>query len=629
MRRSTPLYAGVVAVSWFAGTIAPAWAQEPAAPAAAPAPAPASDEAKKTEAKDHFVKGVELMQVEHWDAALVEFNASLALFPTKNARKNAATCLRQLGRFSEALDEYELLLKDYGSQLTPQDLELVNKAIADLKNVTGFIAITSTVAGATVVIDSKPRGVTPLPPVRVGQGTHTIRVIKEGYIPFETTSPVLGKQTVNIEAKLSVLERSGSLTIIEQNGADAEVIIDGAPKGKVGKTPYQEKIGPGAHWVSLKGPGNLGTQPAAINVAVDQTATLRLTLEELPADARVEADPVGAAIVLDGVPVGQGSWEGRLRAGTHKVDATAEGYFRTSKSFDAKSDGKTTFKIVLDRDENSPFWSKGRARKISLGIFGSGVYAAFGMGGDYERSCSNAGTECYDRSRGLGVLGGVRGGYEILPGLSLELDVGYAYIESSLKRRTTLSGELLAPVRVNITDTWTVSGFVVGVGASYRFLRKPFAIYGALTGGAIIGGRVRDRRSGDTACLPPLTETDCSTAESRDPPSPRPMRPNSALETKTIPFIAPELRVGVPLSEAMELGFALGVFIGTTDARPKLAQSPQSVSGDRPAVPLQPGEPDTTPRRPIGLVPSPAGTYESAVQTFVLPRASIYLRLMF
>lgn len=623
MRRCTPLLAGVVAASLLAGATTPAGAQTPAAPAAAP------DEAKKNEGKDHFIKGVELMQAEHWDAALVEFNASLALFPTKNARKNAATCLRQLGRFSEALDEYELLLRDYSGQLTPADLDLVNKAIADLKSVTGFIAIESAVAGATVVIDSKPRGVTPLPPVRVGQGTHTIRVIKEGYVPFETTAPVLGKQTVKIEAELPVLARSGSLTIIEQNGAEAEVIIDGAPKGKVGKTPYQEKIGPGAHWVALRGPGNLGTQPAAINVAVDQTATLRLTLEELPAEARIESEPVGAAIVLDGVPVGLGSWEGRLRAGSHKVDATAEGYFRTTKTFDAKTDGKTTFKVTLDRDENSPFWSKGRARKISLGLFGSGVYAAFGMGGDYERSCSNSNTECYDRSRGLGVLGGVRGGYEILPGFSLELDVGYAYIQSSLKRRTTLSGELLAPVRVDITDTWTVSGFVVGIGASYRFLRKPFAIYGALTGGAIIGGRVRDRRSGDTPCLSPLTDTDCSTAETRDPPSPRPMRPNSALETKTIPWIAPELRVGVPLSEAMELGFSLGLFIGTTDARPKLGQSPQSVAGDRPAIPLQPGEPDSTPRRPIGLVPTPAGTYESAVQTFVLPRASLYLRLMF
>lgn len=637
MRRtlSTQVVASVVVVAVgapFFSANAQTKAPPPAASTSAPsasgsAAAPAGDEAKKTEAKEHFVKGVDLMQLEQWDAALVEFNASVALFPTRNARKNAATCLRQLGRFAEALDEYELFLKDYGSQLSPQDLEFVNKSIADLKNVTGFIVVESSVAGAQVVIDSKPRGLTPLPPIRIGQGTHTIRVVKEGYVPFETTSPVLGKQTVKIEAKLEVLARSGNLTVIEENGNEAEVIIDGAPKGKVGKTPYQEKIGPGTHWVALKGPGKMGTQPAPVNVAVDQSATLRLSLEELPAEARIETDPVGAAIVLDGVPVGQGTWEGRLRAGQHKVDASGEGYFRTTKTFEATADNKANVKVVLDRDDNSPFWTAGRSRKISLGFFGSGVYGLFGMGGDYERSCGKPETTCGDRSRALGFIGGVRGGYEIAPGLSLELDIGYAYISSSLSRKTRLFGEQQAPVNVNITDTWTVAGFVVGIGASYRFLRKPIAIYGALSAGAILGARVRDRRSGDAQCLPPSTATDCPTAETRDAPTDRPMVPFSAVETKTIPWIAPEFRFALPITEAMQLGLSIGAFIGTTDARPKIQQTPQATATDsQPAIPPQPG--DTT-RRPIGFVPQPNAKAESAVQTFVLPRAALFFRLAF
>lgn len=590
--------------------------------------APTAEEAKKNGAREHFNKGVPLMQAEQWDAALVEFNASIEQLPTKNARKNAAECLKQLGRFAEALDEYELLLKEFGPQLSPQDKDLVAKAVEGLTNVTGFIVVESSEAGATVVVDSKTRGTTPLPgPIRIGQGTHTIRVSKEGYVPFETTTPVLGKQTVTVAAKLATVARAGSLTVIEETGAEAEVIVDGAVRGKVGKAPFQEKIGPGSHWVSLRGAGNLGTQPAPVKVDHDGSATLRLTLEELPGDARIETEPVGAAIVLDGVPVGQGSWAGRLRSGSHKVTATQDGYFATSKTFDITTDTTATVKVVLERDENSPLWVSGRVRKISVGVFGGGVYGLFGMGGDYERSCSNPGTECYERARGLGFVGGVRGGYEVAPGLSVELDLGYAYVSSSLSRKTILSGENQAPVNVDITDTWSLSGFVVGAGAAYRIVRAPIAIYGALAGGVILGGRVRDRRSGNFACLPPESATDCSGAETRDPPSPRPMPPFGAQVSKTIPWIAPEVRFGLPLNDAMQIGVSIGAFIGITDARPAIRQAPQKTSPtDTPEIPPRPG--DTT-RRPIGVVPALDAPVESAIGTFVLPRVAVFFRLAF
>jgi len=646
MRRSKSVFASVVVCALAApfvvaaapavtvlaqaGGAASASATPSAAPAGAASGSPEDIAKAKEEAKEHFLKGVSLMQEEQWDAALVEFKASLQMFPTRNARKNAAVCLRQLGRFAEALDEYELLVKEFGSSLPPADAESVNKAIADLKNITGFIVISTDVAGAQVVIDSRPRGTTPLGPIRVGQGTHTVRVLKEGYVPFETTQAVLGKQTVTIPAKLEVLARSGTLQVIEETGAEAEIIIDGAPKGKTGKTPYSEKIGPGAHWVALKGPGNLGTQPSPVNVQVDQTFTLRLKLEELGGEARIETDPVGAAIVLDGVPVGQGTWEGRLRVGSHKVDASSEGYFRFSKTFEATAAGKVNFKAALDRDENSPFWSQGRTRPISVGLFGAGVYGLFGFGSDYEKSCSNANTNCYERSKPVGFVGGARAGYELAPGLSIELDLGYAYVTSKVARKTRLLGEQQIPVNVDITDEWSMAGFMAGVGASYRFLRKPVAIYGAVTGGLILGATVRDRRGGTTPCLvldSPTGSATCSSAETRDDPNPRPMLPTSGTEKKTIPFFTPEIRIAFPITDSLQVGFSLGAMIGIADVRPKIVQTPQATSKDtQPAVP---STDPAAPRKAIGFVPQPNATPESAIGTFILPRAAIFIRFAF
>lgn len=132
------------------------------------------------------------------------------------------------------------------------------------------------------------------------------------------------------------------------------VIVDGA---EVGKTPYEGVLAPGSHWVALRGEGKQGTQPAAANVQLNQTITLSLKAEELGGEARIETEPPGALVVLDGVPVGQGIWEGRLRLGTHKLDVSAEGYFGTAKTFEV-GEKKATTRITLDRDDNSPFWPR-------------------------------------------------------------------------------------------------------------------------------------------------------------------------------------------------------------------------------------------------------------------------------
>src|SRR5215207_2939765 len=73
---------------------------EPPAQASAPVAAEGvprtQTEQKKEQAKARFLRGLELIQNENWDAALAEFLASRELYPTKVALKNAAISLRQL-----------------------------------------------------------------------------------------------------------------------------------------------------------------------------------------------------------------------------------------------------------------------------------------------------------------------------------------------------------------------------------------------------------------------------------------------------------------------------------------------------------------------------------------------------
>lgn len=625
-------------------------AQGPA-PAGSTAPSASGsaggDEAKKKEeAKEHFVKGLQLFQEEAWDAALAEFTVSMSLYPTRNAMKNAAVCLRQLGRFDEALTMYENLLKQFAGQIPPQDLEVINKAVTDLRALTGTIEIVSNVVGATVVVDGKERGKTPLAgPVVVSAGTRIVRVSKEGYVPFEAKPIVAGKAAVKLEANLEALARSGRIKVSEVSGAQMNVIVDGAV---VGKTPYEGILAPGSHWVALQGEGKMGTQPAAANVQLDQTITLSLKAEELGGEARIETEPPGALVVLDGVPVGQGIWEGRLRVGSHKLDVSAEGYFGSAKTFEVNGDKKQTVKVPLDRDDNSPFWAKGRKRPISIAVFGGGLFGLFGQGSDQDRSCSSGSNQygpvtCNDRSKPLGFHAGARAGYEVAPGLAVELDLGYAYFGAHVGRKLKLPGETgNTTVDVTAIDTSTVRGVTVGLGVSYTFFKRPFILAGAFSFGGIIGAKVYMRRDGNATCyenpktsgdpLVPNGRTDCATVLVRDDPKERPMNAASDVVTKGfLPFVVPEIRLAYPISDSMQLGLGLGAMVGLPGSvvpnalRAAPTNGPNDFTIDPKTGAKIYGQPVTPDGKTIGFITSK----ESWLSTFVLPRATLFYRVAF
>jgi MYXO-CTERM domain-containing protein len=77
---------------------------------------------------------------EEWQAALVEFLKSRELFPSKGNTKNAALCLRKVGRFDESLDLFETLIRDF-EDLSPTDRALADREIGELRASVGTVEI--------------------------------------------------------------------------------------------------------------------------------------------------------------------------------------------------------------------------------------------------------------------------------------------------------------------------------------------------------------------------------------------------------------------------------------------------------------------------------------------------------
>ncbi len=175
------------------------------AAAAPPSGTAAPDPAKRKEAEAVFRRAIKLFEDQRWDAALTEFRASLALFPTRAATLNTSICLEKLGRFDEAVTVLELGL----GQTTwgPDDAAAITKKLETLRTLVGEVTVTANVDGADVLVDSVVRGTTPLTgPLRIGSGSHRIRVEKPGHFPFERSFDLAGKQELTLTATLSPMQ---------------------------------------------------------------------------------------------------------------------------------------------------------------------------------------------------------------------------------------------------------------------------------------------------------------------------------------------------------------------------------------------------------------------------------------
>ena len=158
-------------------TAAPA--PTPAAPApdapAAAAAAPVDD--VTTQAREHFTQATKLYKDGDFDAALVQFERAYELKPNYRVLYNIGQTYFQLRQYVEARDAMTRYLKEGGDQIEAERQAAVNKDLADLQRRLAKVTIKVNVGGATVLVDGKNVGTTPLAePVVVSEGLRSISV---------------------------------------------------------------------------------------------------------------------------------------------------------------------------------------------------------------------------------------------------------------------------------------------------------------------------------------------------------------------------------------------------------------------------------------------------------------------
>ncbi len=446
------------------------------------APPQASEEDRKLEAKQRFRKGIELIKEKAWAEALAEFLASRKLYPTRVATFNAAVVYRELARYAESLETYEALMRDY-PDMAEADMAEVRKAVTELRGRVGSIEIDQAEPGAQIVIDGTMRGTYPPPGyLRVSAGSHIVRLVKDGFEPFETRVDLAGGDQARVKAVMTALSESGQLKVVETSGKTVEVLVDDVV---VGTTPWDGRLSVGKHSVVLKGEGKLGTAPVQAPVSSQQTTTLKLTVVPLTASLRIQPTPATASVFVDAVEVGRGTWEGRLAAGEHSIEVRSDGFYPKTQKLTLADGQEQVLEATLERADDVTIPGRFAIDASVIGLLTPTV------GGDVAGSCGDA---C-GAGLGLGAMGRLHVGYEFPIGFGLGATGGYVTASQSFDGRTTTVQPVGFDLRTGTaSDALRLRGPFVGAFVSWLFDGE-YPILLRLSGGPLFA-QVRDQRTG-------------------------------------------------------------------------------------------------------------------------------------
>ncbi len=496
-RRQTPLHLCFLASALAATS---GLAQTPAPESASPGPKSANGEDTAEEepvsdadlesAKQLFRQGVAMRKARDYQRALDYFRKSRAIVPSVPNTINVAFCLEQLGRAAQALELYEELLTQFSDSLTDQEREDIAGSMSELRPKVGSLMVSSNVP-ALLVVDGRMRGQLPrTAPFRLMPGTHVVRVMQDGYEPFEKEVSIQAGKSASLDALLKALRESGRLRVEMTGEEGAELYVDGA---RLGNVPWEGTLSAGRHYFFVKTSDARGSAPAAIEVVAGQTILARPEAKPLSGEVRIVVNPPSAELSIDGLSLGRGPWQGQLPVGDHSLEAREEGYRRTtvSRKFEASTTGDVALDLSVDPDH--PRW-QGEGGELFVEGFG-GLAISPELASEAESSCNDPNVTCPSNGIALGAIAGARAGYEFPFHMALEVGAGYLSLRKSLDREldSSFTDPASGPVGVSYTysETLHLAGPFVSAGLAYR---HGFSETFALDGRAHFGGMFASSR---------------------------------------------------------------------------------------------------------------------------------------
>jgi hypothetical protein len=272
--------------------VGPAFARAPAPaapggtqPALAPAPA-ASQDARKQEARRHFLQGVALYEEGNFTAALAEFQAAYTMAPAPGVLFNIGLTEKALYRYSDASRTLERYLVE-GSKdpnLTIERRQQVVQLIEEMKSLLAPLRFVLAPPGARLTVDGRPMVLGADGSLALAAGNHVVDVVADGHESQRRDITIVAGTPATFEFTLKPIPRSGRVSITSSRPA-TRVTIDGQDRGLA---PLSLELPAGGHQLEAQADGY---EPFRSELVLAAGQERKVDIEMLLPPARV-AQPV-------------------------------------------------------------------------------------------------------------------------------------------------------------------------------------------------------------------------------------------------------------------------------------------------------------------------------------------------
>ena len=207
-------------------------------------------------------------------------------------------------------------------------------------------------SGAALTIDGKDRGRSPwLGPLAAGPHQVVARMEGRREVATEFNMPKGRDLSLRLDLPAAQPNQPPHLTVSTQPDG-ARLLVDGK---EVGLTPWGGDIDPGEHKLKVDQKG-FQPQDKKLSVAKNRDAEVSFALvrEPGPARLRVESEPVGAQIAIDGKPVGPAPYTGELNPGEHQVEAHQDGFRGVAQQLAVEPGQSLSLRLALAQASKVP-----------------------------------------------------------------------------------------------------------------------------------------------------------------------------------------------------------------------------------------------------------------------------------
>ncbi|MBN2537696.1 PEGA domain-containing protein [candidate division WOR-3 bacterium] len=200
----------------------------------------------------------------------------------------------------------------FPAQAAPPAVRTLPQLRADISVASGVVSIRSTPAGAAVRVDGRSRGTTPLEIADLAPGQHAIELSRAGYRSYDG---------------IFVIPKLDGTIVVTTVPPGAEVLLDGKPAGIAGDSGLViQDVGFGSHVLLAR----LGGYPDEVRtIVLARDAPVNLTTISFTGRVgflRVESDPIGAALEVDGTRVGNTNYIGTMAPANYRLKLSYPGF---------------------------------------------------------------------------------------------------------------------------------------------------------------------------------------------------------------------------------------------------------------------------------------------------------------